>query len=499
MLSNKSPTSTKKNLKDYNMTWQTVIGLEVHVQLATHSKIFSGSATQYGAPANAQASAVDLALPGTLPVFNKKALEMAIKFGLAVNARINPKSIFARKNYFYPDLPKGYQISQFESPIVIGGEIILCNEDNTTKRITLTRAHLEEDAGKSIHHFKGKQSGIDLNRAGTPLLEIVSDPVMHCPSEAVQYLKTLHTLVRYLEICDGNMQEGSFRCDANVSVRRSEAEPLGTRIEIKNLNSFRFVEKALQYEINRQIDALEESEKLIQETRLYDPDRNETRPMREKEESNDYRYFPDPDLLPLIVTQKQIDEIASTLPELPQARQNRFVETYHLRFEDAAIFIEDKSLADYFEETVKYTKAPATTVANWILGTVLASLNKTNLTIETCPVSAQALAELLDLVHDNTVSGKIAKTVFEYIWQGEGNAKKIIEIRKLSQVSDDAAIRDLIEKVLKENPEQVANYRAGKEKLFAFFVGQVMKLSKGQANPTIVDDYLKKALSSIAT
>jgi aspartyl-tRNA(Asn)/glutamyl-tRNA(Gln) amidotransferase subunit B len=475
------------------MEWEPVIGLEVHAQLATHSKIFSGAATAYGAEPNSQACLIDLGYPGVLPVLNEQAVRMALKFGLAIHAEIAPYSVFARKNYFYPDLPKGYQISQYESPIVGKGYIDVLLEDNSSKRVNITRAHLEEDAGKSLHGYVDNCSGIDLNRAGTPLLEIVSEPEIYSASEAVAYLKALHSLVRYLEICDGNMQEGSFRCDANVSVR-PKGGPLGTRAEIKNVNSFRFVEKAINYEIARQIALLEQGEPVVQETRLYDANRNETRAMRSKEEANDYRYFPDPDLLPVHITESLLEEVAADLPELPQAKSQRLQTQYELSVYDANVIVSSKELADYFEQLVTQTQASAKLAANWLTGELAAALNKHNLTITDSPIDHRQLAQLLDRIHDHTISGKIAKTVFEAMWQQEGDADHIIESKGLRQVTDTSAITAIIDEIINNNPQQVAQYQAGKDKLFGFFVGQVMKQTQGKANPQQVNDLLREKL-----
>ena len=477
------------------MEWETVIGLEVHAQLTTVSKLFSGAAIAYGAAPNTQACGLDLALPGTLPVLNKAALEKAISFALATNADINKRSIFARKNYFYPDLPKGYQISQFEHPIVGQGKIEVHQEDGSSKTVGLTRAHLEEDAGKSLHEDFQGMSGIDLNRAGTPLLEIVSEPDMRSAKEAVAYLKTLHTLVRYLGICDGNMQEGSFRCDANVSIRPKGQTTLGTRTELKNINSFRFVERAINLEVQRQIEVIEDGGKIIQETRLYDADKNETRSMRLKEESNDYRYFPCPDLLPVEIDDTFITAIGDKLPELPQQKCARFIRNYQLSTYDANLLISYPQLASYFEDTVKATQANAKLTANWVMGDLSAALNKFNLDIEHSPVNPVQLAQLLDRITDQTISGKIAKTVFETMWTNQSNADDIIVKQGLKQVTDCGAIETIIDTVIANNPTQLAEYRNGKEKLFGFFVGQVMQASKGKANPAQVNTLLKKKLS----
>lgn len=477
------------------MEWETVIGLEVHTQLSTNSKIFSGASTAFGAEPNTQACAIDLGFPGVLPVLNREVVRMAIKLGLGINANIASRSIFARKNYFYPDLPKGYQISQFELPVVYQGYLDVLLEENNTKRINITRAHLEEDAGKSLHEDFLGQSGIDLNRAGTPLLEIVSEPDMRSAKEAVAYLKTLHSLVVYLGICDGNMQEGSFRCDANVSVRRKGDTKFGTRTELKNLNSFRFIERAINYEVERQIEILESGGKVIQETRLYDPNKNETRSMRGKEEAHDYRYFPDPDLLPLIITQEEIENVRKELPELPQQKRQRFMDQYGLSNYDASVLVSSRGLADYFETVVKESGNQAKLAANWVMGELSAALNKENLEITDSPVSAEQLGKLVLRISDNTISGKIAKTIFEALWNKEGDVDQIIEKRGLKQVTDTGAIEALIDKIIAANPQQVADYRAGKDKLFGFFVGQAMKESGGKMNPQQLNEILKKKLS----
>lgn len=475
------------------MQWEPVIGLEIHAQLATRSKIFSGAATQYGAMPNTQACAIDLGLPGVLPVLNQKTVEMAIKFGLAVNATVNTTSVFARKNYFYPDLPKGYQISQYEYPIVSNGEITITLADGSTKRIGITRAHLEEDAGKSLHEDFHGYSGIDLNRAGTPLLEIVSEPDLRSAEEAIAYMKAIHSLVRYLEICDGNMQEGSFRCDANVSIRPKGQEKFGTRAEIKNVNSFRFVEKAILYEIERQKEVLESGGIVVQETRLYDADLNETRSMRSKEEANDYRYFPDPDLLPVKLESSLISSIRESLPELPDAKRLRFQEQHGLSAYDATNLVNTRELADYYEAVV-HEKISPKLATNWIMGDLSAALNKQNLAITESPISALRLSGLLKRIEDNTISGKIAKTVFEALWSSAQSADEIIEAQGLKQVTDTSAIEALIDQVIASHPEQLADYRSGKDKLFGFFVGQVMKVSQGKANPQQLNDLLKEKL-----
>ncbi|MGD8526543.1 MAG: Asp-tRNA(Asn)/Glu-tRNA(Gln) amidotransferase subunit GatB [Thioalkalispiraceae bacterium] len=476
------------------MQWETVIGLEIHTQLATKSKIFSGASTAYGAQPNTQACAVDLGLPGVLPVLNQEVVNMAIKFGLAIEADIGERSVFARKNYFYPDLPKGYQISQFELPIVGTGHIDIDLEDGTTKRIGVTRAHLEEDAGKSLHEDFHGMTGIDLNRAGTPLLEIVSEPDMRSAREAVAYMKKMHSLVRYLGISDGNMQEGSFRCDANVSVRLKGEEEFGTRTELKNINSFRFVERAIEYEVERQIDIIEGGGEVVQETRLYDPDKNETRSMRSKEEANDYRYFPDPDLLPVEVTQDHIESIRATLPELPDAKKARFIDEFGIKAEDAAIITLNRDTADYFESVVKQA-GDGKLAANWVIAELGGYLNKEARDISESPVSAEMLGELLARIKDNTISGKIAKEVFAAMWKGEGSADEIIDNKGLKQITDSGAIEAMVDEVLANNPKQVEEYKAGKEKMLGFFVGQIMKQTGGKANPGQVNQLLKKKLS----
>jgi len=478
-----------------NAAWEVVIGLEIHAQLATNSKIFSGAATAYGAQPNTQACLVDLGYPGVLPVLNKEVVRMACKFGLAVDAEIAKRSVFARKNYFYPDLPKGYQISQMELPIIGKGELTIKDDDGNDKRVGITRAHLEEDAGKSIHEGLDRSSGIDLNRAGTPLLEIVSEPDMRSAKEAVAFMRKIHSIVRYLGISDGNMQEGSFRCDANVSVRPRGQDELGTRAELKNLNSFRFVEKAINIEIERQIEVIEDGGKVVQETRLYDSDKDETRSMRSKEEANDYRYFPDPDLLPVEIEQSFIDEVRSTLPELPAAKQQRFVSEYGIKNDDADILTGSRSLADYFEHAVAATDASAQVVANWVLGDLSGALNRDGLEIDNSRVAAADLAGLLDRIADNIISGKIAKEVFEAMWSGEGTADAIIEAKGLKQITDTSAIEAIVDEVIAANPSQVAEYQSGKDKLIGFFVGQVMQKTGGKANPGQVNQILKVKLA----
>ncbi|MFN3397829.1 MAG: Asp-tRNA(Asn)/Glu-tRNA(Gln) amidotransferase subunit GatB [Sulfurimicrobium sp.] len=477
------------------MQWEVVIGLETHAQLNTVSKIFSGAATAYGAEPNTQACAVDIALPGVLPVMNRAAMEKAVKFGLAIGAEINRKSVFERKNYFYPDLPKGYQTSQLEFPIVAAGGTLRIQVGAQEKTVRITRAHLEEDAGKSLHEDFHGMSGIDLNRAGTPLLEIVTEPDIRSAQEAVAYAKALHGLVRYLDICDGNMQEGSFRCDANVSVRPLGVEKFGTRCEIKNLNSFKFMEKAIEFEVQRQIEILEDGGRIVQETRLYDSDRNETRSMRSKEEANDYRYFPDPDLLPLAVSDAYIAQVRAALPELPPAKRERFMAQFGLPAYDAGALTAARELADYFEATVAALGGEAKLVANWLMGDLSAALNRHDLDIGASPVSSVQLAGLLRRIQDGTISGKIAKEVFEAMWSGEGDADAIIEARGLKQISDSGAIEKIIDDIIAANPAQVAEYRSGKEKMFGFFVGQAMKASKGKANPAQLNDLMKRKLA----
>jgi aspartyl-tRNA(Asn)/glutamyl-tRNA(Gln) amidotransferase subunit B len=474
--------------------WEVVIGLEIHTQLATRSKIFSGASTAYGAEPNTQACLVDLGYPGVLPVLNEEVVRMACKFGLAVNATIAPRSIFARKNYFYPDLPKGYQISQYELPVVARGELFITDDEGNEKRIGITRAHLEEDAGKSVHEVYDRYSGIDLNRAGTPLLEIVSEPDLRSAKEAVAYMRKIHTIVRYLGISDGNMQEGSFRCDANVSVRPRGDAAFGTRTEIKNLNSFRFVERAINFEVQRQIDVLEDGGEVVQETRLYDSARDETRSMRSKEEANDYRYFPDPDLLPVEISEEFMDRVRETLPELPDEKRHRFIDQYGIRQDDAAILTVSRALADYFEAAAAAADAPAQVVANWVIGDLSGALNKEGLEIESSRIAAQELAGLVDRIHDDTISGKIAKEVFEAMWAGEGDADAVIEARGLRQITDSSAIEAIVDKVIAANPGQAEEYRAGKDKLIGFFVGQVMKETGGKANPGQVNEILRARL-----
>ena len=475
--------------------WEVVIGLEIHAQLATKSKIFSGSPTAYGAPPNTQANLVDLAYPGVLPVLNARAVQMAVKFGLAVNATVARRSVFARKNYFYPDLPKGYQISQYELPVVASGSLNVMLDDGAVKTIGITRAHLEEDAGKSLHEGLANATGIDLNRAGTPLLEIVSEPDMRSAKEAVAYMKKIHTLVRYLEICDGNMQEGSFRCDANVSVRPKGQEKFGTRAEIKNLNSFRFVEKAIQYEVARQVELIESGGKVVQETRLYDSDKDETRSMRSKEEANDYRYFPDPDLLPVVVDEMFIEAVRATLPELPDQKAARFAKDFALSAYDAGVLSASRELGAYFEAVIAGLGAShAKLAANWVMGELSSALNRDNIDIENSKVSPRQLTGLLNRIVDETISGKIAKEVFEAMWSGGKAADAIIEAKGLRQITDSSAIEGVIDAVIAANPKQLADYRSGKDKLFGFFVGQVMKATGGKANPAQLNELLKTKL-----
>lgn len=480
------------------MNWEIVIGLETHAQLSTVSKIFSGASTAFGAAPNTQACAVDLALPGVLPVLNKGAVERAVRFGLAVGARISRRSVFARKNYFYPDLPKGYQISQYELPVVAGGSLTI-RVGEQEKTVRLTRAHLEEDAGKSLHEDFHGATGIDLNRAGTPLLEIVTEPDMRSAAEAVAYAKALHALVRWIDICDGNMQEGSFRCDANVSVRPLGSDKLGTRCEIKNLNSFRFLEKAIEYEVRRQIEVIEDGGKIVQETRLYDPDRDETRAMRSKEDAHDYRYFPDPDLLPLEITEALLAEISATLPELPQAKCARFSSDYGLTTYDAAQLTSSREMADYFEAAARGADTrTAKLCANWITGALSAKLNDENLDITQSRFSSAQLRGLVGHIANGAVSGKTARDVFDAIWAGEASgddaAEKIIKNKGLQQISDSSAIEKIVDEILAANAQQVADYKAGKEKAFNSLVGQAMKSTKGKANPQQVNEILRRKL-----
>jgi aspartyl-tRNA(Asn)/glutamyl-tRNA(Gln) amidotransferase subunit B len=484
------------------MQWETVIGLETHAQLSTVSKIFSGAATQFGAAPNAQACAVDIALPGVLPVLNRAAVEKAIRFGLAVNASISRRSVFARKNYFYPDLPKGYQISQYELPVVVGGTVSVVVGDGE-KIVHLTRAHLEEDAGKSLHEASGNahsalghgMSGIDLNRAGTPLLEIVTEPDMRSAEEAVAYAKTLHALVRWIGICDGNMQEGSFRCDANVSVRPRGSQALGTRSEIKNLNSFRFLEEAINYEVRRQIELLEDGGTVVQETRLYDPDRKETRSMRSKEDAHDYRYFPDPDLLPLEVSASWLERVRSGLPELPQAKRERYMREFELSAYDAAVLTSSREVADFYEDLIQSLGGGYKLASSWITSELFGALKRAGLEIAESPVGSKQLADLLKQIQDKVISGKTAKDVFDAMWNGEGEAEAIIAAKGLKQISDAGELESVIDGVLAANPKSVEEYRAGKEKAFNALVGQAMKATRGKGNPAQINEILKKKLA----
>ncbi len=479
------------------MQWETVIGLEIHAQLATRSKIFSGASTAFGAEPNSQACGVDLGLPGVLPVLNGEVVRMAVKFGVAIDAELGHRSVFARKNYFYPDLPKGYQISQYELPIVGRGQVEITLGDGSSKVIGVTRAHLEEDAGKSLHEDFQGMTGVDLNRAGTPLLEIVSEPDMRSASEAVAYARKIHQVVRYLGICDGNMQEGSFRVDANVSVRPMGEEEFGTRAELKNINSFRFMERAINFEVERQIDLLESGGSVVQETRLYDESRDETRSMRSKEEANDYRYFPDPDLLPVEFDQAFVDEIVAGMPELPDAKRQRLVERYGLGGQDAATLSADRELADYFE-LVAEESGEAKLAANWIMGDLAAAMKRDGLEIAAIPISASLLGGLLRRIQDGTISGRAGKEVFEAMWAGEGSADEVIAAKGLQQISDSGAIEKIVDEVIAANPQQVENYRTADEakrgKMLGFFVGQVMKASQGKANPQQVNKLLQEKL-----
>jgi len=480
------------------MQWETVIGLEIHTQLATKSKIFSGSSTAFGAEPNTQAALIDLGMPGVLPVLNKQALSFAVRFGCAIDAHITKRSVFDRKNYFYPDLPKGYQISQMDFPIVGEGEVDITLDDGTLKRVGVTRAHLEEDAGKSLHEEFQGSTGIDLNRAGTPLLEIVSEPDMRSAKEAVAYARKIHQIVTYIGISDGNMQEGSFRCDANVSVRPMGQEELGTRAELKNINSFRFLEKAINLEVERQIDIIEDGGRVVQETRLYDANKNETRSMRSKEEANDYRYFPDPDLLPVVIDQAYINAVAADMPELPDARRARFESEYGLSAKDADGLTGTRAQADFFESVAKQS-GDAKLSANWVMGELAAVLNKEAVELADSPVDAEAFAGLVTRIKDNTISGKIAKQVFEAMWAGEGSADEVIEAKGLKQISDSGAIEALVDEVITANAQQVENYRNAEPekqpKMIGFFVGQIMKKSQGKANPGQVNELLRKKLA----
>ena len=473
--------------------WESVIGLEIHVQLNTKSKIFSPASTNFGAPQNTQACAIDLGMPGVLPVLNEEAVIMAIKFGIAVGSEILDNSIFARKNYFYPDLPKGYQISQYEIPIVSGGtmEIII---NGKPKIINLTRAHLEEDAGKSIHDLYPNESAIDLNRAGTPLIEIVSEPEMENAAEAVQYLKNIHSLVRYLGISDGNMQEGSFRCDANISLKKKGSTTLGTRAEIKNINSFKYVESAINHEIERQAAILDRGDSVVQETRLYDPSKDETRSMRSKVEANDYRYFPDPDLLPVSISQDLIEDIKNNMPELPGAKKIRFISQYGLNEYDTIILVSDRELSEYFESTLKGSDLNPKMTANWIITEVLALAKKTYLSVKDYPVSSEDLGYLLSNVANETISSKQAKDVFERMWDNKENPRDIIENEGMKQISDISELNKIVDNIIKNNYKSVEEYQSGKDKLLGFFVGQVMKETQGQGNPKIINQLLKEKL-----
>ena len=479
------------------MQWETVIGLEIHTQLATRSKIFSGSSTAFGAGPNTQAALIDLGMPGVLPVLNEEAVRMAVRFGRAIGAAVAERSVFARKNYFYPDLPKGYQISQYELPIVGEGRVEILLDDGSTKTIGVTRAHLEEDAGKSLHEDFHGMTGIDLNRAGTPLLEIVSEPDMRSAKEAVAYAKKIHQIVTYIGICDGNMQEGSFRMDANVSIRRKGQVEYGTRTELKNINSFRFLERAIRYEIDRQIEVVEDGGRVVQETRLYDAAKDETRSMRTKEEANDYRYFPDPDLLPLEIDAAFIDDVIVDMPELPDVRRTRFQADYGLSAYDADVLTSSRAQADYFER-VASVGGDAKLAANWVMGELAAALNRDGLEISASPVDADGLGRLVERIRDNTISGKIAKEVFAAMWAGEGGVDEVIEAKGLKQITDTAAIESLVDEVIAANPDQVENYRqadpAKQPKMIGFFVGQIMKRSQGKANPKQVNELLRKKL-----
>lgn len=477
------------------MEWEVVIGLEIHVQLNTDSKIFSSAATAYGAQPNTQACAVSIALPGVLPVLNKEAVKKAIQFGLAVEANIAEQSIFDRKNYFYPDLPKGYQISQLDYPIVEHGHLEITLEDGSSKVIGITRAHLEEDAGKSLHEDFDGMTGIDLNRAGTPLIEIVSEPEMSSAREAVAYMRKIHTIVQYLGISDGNMQEGSFRCDANVSVRPRGESKLGTRTELKNINSFRFVERAINYEVERQIDVIESGGRVIQETRLYDADNDLTRSMRSKEEANDYRYFPDPDLLPVKIDPAMLEEIRNNMPEMPQVKQQRFIEEHGLNEDDAQQLTSSREQAEFFEQVLAVLPLPVKLVANWVLGEFSAALNQNSVAFQDAPVNAERLASLLVRVDDGTISAKSAKEVFQEMWNSDKTVDEIIKDKGLQQMSDAGELETIIDQIVEQSPDQVAQYRSGKDKVFGYFVGKVMKETMGKANPKQVNEILKQKLS----
>jgi len=477
------------------MEWEVVIGLEIHVQLNTDSKIFSSAATAYGAQPNTQACAVSIALPGVLPVLNKEAVKKAIQFGLAVEANIAEQSIFDRKNYFYPDLPKGYQISQLDYPIVEHGHLEITLEDGSSKVIGITRAHLEEDAGKSLHEDFDGMTGIDLNRAGTPLIEIVSEPEMSSAREAVAYMRKIHTIVQYLGISDGNMQEGSFRCDANVSVRPRGESKLGTRTELKNINSFRFVERAINYEVERQIDVIESGGRVVQETRLYDADNDLTRSMRSKEEANDYRYFPDPDLLPVKIDPAMLEELRNNMPEMPEVKQQRFIEEHGLNEDDAQQLTSSREQAEFFEQVLVVHPLPVKLVANWVLGEFSAALNQNSVAFQDAPVNAERLASLLVRVDDGTISAKSAKEVFQEMWNSDKTVDEIIKDKGLQQMSDAGELEAIIYQIVEQSPDQVAQYRSGKDKVFGYFVGKVMKETMGKANPKQVNEILKQKLS----
>ena len=476
------------------MTWETVIGLEVHVQLSTKTKLFSGASTSFGSEPNTQVDLIDLGLPGVLPVANKEAFYKAIRFGLATNAEINQVSMFDRKNYFYPDLPKGYQITQMEKPIVGKGSIVI-NVDGSEKLINITRAHLEEDAGKSIHDLFDGETGIDLNRAGTPLLEIVSEPEISSAKEAVAYFKAIHQLVTFLDICDGNMSQGSMRCDVNVSVKKHDNDVLGTRAEIKNINSFKFIERAIHFEVARQIKLLEKGESIVQETRLYDSVKNETRSMRSKEAANDYRYFPEPDLLPVVISDNELEEIKSTLPELPKQKEIRFINEHNLEESEAKILASSKAMANLFEDASEKTK-DSSLIAKWLVGDVSALLNKDNISIEESKLSSVNFAKLIERISDKTISGKIAKSVLEEVWISGNDIDEIIEEKGLVQIQDESILENIAKKIIDENPDQVNAYKGGKDRLFGFFVGQVMKETQGKANPQGVNEILNKLLNN---
>ncbi len=476
------------------MTWETVIGLEVHVQLSTKTKLFSGASTSFGSEPNTQVDLIDLGLPGVLPVANKEAFYKAIRFGLATNAEINQVSMFDRKNYFYPDLPKGYQITQMEKPIVGKGSIVI-NVDGDEKLINITRAHLEEDAGKSIHDLFDGETGIDLNRAGTPLLEIVSEPEISSAKEAVAYFKAIHQLVTFLDICDGNMSQGSMRCDVNVSVKKHDNDVLGTRAEIKNINSFKFIERAIHFEVARQIKLLEKGESIVQETRLYDSVKNETRSMRSKEAANDYRYFPEPDLLPVVISDSELEEIKSTLPELPKQKEIRFINEHNLEESEAKILASSKAMANLFEDASEKTK-DSSLIAKWLVGDVSALLNKDNISIEESKLSSVNFAKLIERISDKTISGKIAKSVLEEVWISGNDIDVIIEEKGLVQIQDESILENIAKKIIDENPDQVNAYKGGKDRLFGFFVGQVMKETQGKANPQGVNEILNKLLNN---